>query len=91
MPPTGPAAMNGSQNHSRASSTASNYRPGQPPVHSARPSMSGQAQFGMHPAQSPRMLGQNLNSNGRNSPSFVVDYPLDGPNVCFGFKYANIN
>ena len=65
MPPTGPAALNGLRNHSRASSATSPYRPQPPPPqgpHSAKPSMSGQPPYG-YPAQSPR-----IPNNGRNSP-----------------------
>jgi len=67
MPPTGPAAMNGSMSpqHSRASSTASNYRsPAQQPLHSAKPSMNAPSPYAAYPAQIPQIPG----AGGRNSP-----------------------
>lgn len=66
MPPTGPAALNGLRNHSRASSTTS-LRPQPPPgPHASKASMSGPQQpYGSsYPAQSPRIPV----NNGRNSP-----------------------
>src|SRR5579859_5669703 len=68
MPPTGPAALNGSMtphNHSRASSTTSNYSRSAPPTgpHSQKPSISAPAPYA-YPAQSPRIPV----NNGRNSP-----------------------
>src|SRR5579859_5631455 len=57
MPPTGPAAMNGSMSpqHSRASSTASSYRSPAQPLHSAKPSMTAPSPYAAYPAQIPQI------------------------------------
>lgn len=68
-PPTGPSALNGSRNHSRASSATTPYRAAPPQgPHSSKPSLSGQPAY--YSAQSPRIPA--INNGGRNSP--FVDY-----------------
>jgi len=72
VPPTSPAAHNGSmtssssRNHSRDLTAASVYRPGPPTgSHSSKSSMSGQPPYGGYPVQSPCIP---INDSGRNSP-----------------------